>query len=62
MELCTQIELKQKCRIVYKRIATCKSEQDVPLEDTSSDYGTFVDYAPWVIPKALKSFAGRDYE
>ena len=37
MERCTEKELKQICKIIDKRIATCISEEDVHLEDTSKE-------------------------
>ena len=53
MERCTQKELKQICRIIDKRIATCISEQDVQVEVSSKEDDTFVRCARRVIQEGL---------
>ena len=49
----TEKELKQICKIIDKRIATCISEQDVQLEDTSREDDTFIHCAHRVIPMGV---------
>ena len=53
MERCTQKELENICRIIDMRIATCITDEDVELEDTSKDDGTFVRCARRVLPIGL---------
>ena len=38
MERCTQKELENICRIIDVRIATCITDEDVELEDTSKQF------------------------
>ena len=53
MERCTQKELKQICRIIDKRIATCIADEDVELEVSSKEDETFVRCARRIIPEGL---------
>ena len=53
MERCTKKELEMICRIIDMRIATCITDEDVELEDTSRDDGSFVRCARRVLPKGL---------
>ena len=53
MERCTQKELELICRIIDKRIATYISMDNVLIEDTAEEDGTFVRCARRIIPSIL---------
>ena len=53
MERCTQKELEKICRIIDMRIATCITDEDVEVEETAKEEGTFVRCARRIIPTGL---------
>ena len=53
MERCTKKELEKICMIIDKRIATCISDEDVEIEDSAREDGSFVRCARRIVPTGL---------
>ena len=53
MERCTQKELEKICRIIDMRIATCITDEDVQVEETAREEGTYVLCARRIISTGL---------